>query len=217
MLTELKKFINLPLSRKLQFFSSAYHKLKTQAYYKLMFKKMGKKSVIKNPLFLTPEYISIGENVFIRDDARLECVVEKDEQKFMPHLIIEDGVSIEQRVHITSADILVIGKNTMISFDVSIQDTDHEYEDLNLPISNQPLKVQKTHIGENCFIGSGAKIQAGTILGKHCVVGTNAVVRGTFPDYCVIVGVPAKIVKRYDEKSRMWKKTNNKGEFLDEI
>lgn len=62
-----------------------------------------------------------------------------------------------------------------------------------------------------------AVIQAGTILGKQCIVGSNAVVRGHFPDYCVIVGVPARIVKRYDDKSGVWKKTNNKGEFLDEI
>ena len=33
----------------------------------------------------------------------------------------------------------------------------------------------------------------------------------------MIVGIPARIVKRYDEKSAVWKKTNSKGEFLDEI
>lgn len=126
-------------------------------------------------------------------------------------------MTIQQRCHITAATTLVIGKNTMISFDVSIQDTDHEYEDLSMPVGNQPLIVKKTQIGENCFIGSGAKIQAGTILGKHCVVGTNAVVRGTFPDYSVIVGVPARIVKRYDEKIGVWKKTDKNGEFVDEI
>jgi acetyltransferase-like isoleucine patch superfamily enzyme len=98
-----------------------------------------------------------------------------------------------------------------------MQDTDHEYQDLSMSVGKQPLMIKKTQIGENCFIGSGAKIQAGTILGRHCVVGSNAVVRGTFPDYSVIVGAPARIVKRYDEKSQKWKKTNNKGEFIDEI
>lgn len=217
MLTKIKKLLNSPLSRKLQFLSSTYHKIKTQTFYKLIFKQLDSKSVIKSPLFITPEFISVGHGVYIWNDARIEAISNYEYESFNPHIIIEDGVSLQQRCHITAADTLIIGKNTLISFDVSIQDTDHEYQDLNLSIINQPLKVQKTHIGTNCFIGSGAKIQAGTTLGKHCVVGTNAVVRGTFPDYCVIVGVPAKIVKRYDEKSRMWKKTNNKGEFLDEI
>ena len=217
MLTKIKKFLNLPLSRKLQFLSNTYHKIKTQIFYKLFFKNIGNNSSIRSPMLLTPEFISLGKNVTIWNNARIEGITLYAHKNFNPHIIIEDGVSMQQRCHITAADTLVIGKNAMISFDVSIQDTDHEYEDLTLPIGNQPLIVRKTQIGENCFIGSGVKIQAGTILGRHCVVGTNAVVRGVFPDYCVIVGVPAKIVKRYDEKSGMWKKANNKGEFLDDI
>lgn len=217
MLNKLKKFINLPLSRKLQFFSRTYHKIKTQTFYKMMFKNIGAKSVIKKPLFLTPEYISVGSGCYIWNDARIEAITSYAHESFNPHIVLEDGVTIQQRCHITAADILIIGKDTAILFDVMITNIDHEYEDLSMPVGNQPLMVKKTQIGENCFIGSGAKIQAGTILGRHCVVGTNAVVRGTFPPYCVIVGVPAKIVKRYDEKSQKWKRTNNKGEFLDEI
>ena len=217
MLTKLKKFINLPLSRKLLFISNTYHKIKTQTFYKLIFKDMGSKSVIKKPLIVTPEFISVGSAVYIWDDARIEGISFYEKDIFMPHIIIEDGVSIQQRCHITAADTLIIGENSLLSFDVSIQDTDHEYKDLTIPVGNQPIRVQKTVIGKNCFIGSGAKIQAGTILGNHCVVGTSAVVRGAFPDFCVIVGVPAKIVKRYDEKSCIWKRTNSKGEFLDEI
>ncbi|KLE04688.1 acetyltransferase [Aliarcobacter butzleri L353] len=216
MLAKLKKLINLPLSRKLQFFASKYYRLKTQTFYKLMFKSMGVKSVIKKPMFLTPEYISIGSNCYIWNDARIEAVSSYANESFNPHIILEDGVTIQQRCHITSADTLRIGKDATILFDVMITDIDHEYEDLSIPVGNQPLIVKKTQIGENCFIGSGAKIQAGTILGKHCVVGTNAVVRGHFPDNCVIVGVPAKIVKRYDEKSGVWRKTDKYGEFVDE-
>ena len=218
MLTKIKKFMNLPISRKLQFLSATYHKLKTQTFYKMVFKSMGSRSVIKNPMFITPEYIFIGKDVHISHDARIEGIGNWGKnQIYNPKIIFEDGVSFEQRCHITSADRLIIGKNTIALFDVMITNIDHEYEDLSIPVRKQPLIIKKTQIGENCFIGSGAKIQAGTILGRHCVVGTNAVVRGNFPDYSVIVGVPAKIVKRYDEVSRKWKKTNSKGEFLDEI
>jgi hypothetical protein len=45
-------------------------------------------------------------------------------------------------------------------------------------------------------------------------VGTNAVVRGTFPDYCVLVGAPARIVKRYDAISGIWRRTAPDGSFL---
>ena len=52
----------------------------------------------------------------------------------------------------------------------------------------------------------GAAIMAGTVLGKQCVVGANAVVRGTFPDFCVIVGAPARIVKKYNPDTQKWEK-----------
>ena len=54
------------------------------------------------------------------------------------------------------------------------------------------------------FIGYGAAIQAGTILGRHCIVGTNAVVRGIYDDYSVIVGVPARVVKKYNKNNNKW-------------
>jgi len=206
----MKKFINFPLSKKLRILSYLYYYLKTQIVYKLMFRSLGSRSVIRPPLLLTPECISIGRGVYIFDDARIEGISSYANKSFSPHIVLEDGVILNQRCHITAADTLVIGKNTTISFDVSIQDTDHEYEDLSLPILKQPIKVSKTQIGENCFIGSGAKIQAGTILGRHCVVGTNAVVRGHFPDYCVIAGVPARIIKQYNPTTNIWERVDPK-------
>lgn len=36
------------------------------------------------------------------------------------------------------------------------------------------------------------------------MVGANAVVKGEFPDYCVIAGVPAVVVKKYDFETESW-------------
>lgn len=54
------------------------------------------------------------------------------------------------------------------------------------------------------FIGFGTSIQAGTILGKNVIVGANSFVRGSFPDYTIIGGVPAKILKIYDHTTKEW-------------
>jgi acetyltransferase-like isoleucine patch superfamily enzyme len=217
LMIKIKKFMSYPLSKKFRVVNNIYYLIKSQLFYKFFFKSIGKNSIIKNPLLLSPEYISMGKNVYILDDARIEGVEHYHGVDFKPHIIIEDGVIMNQRCHITAADTLIIGENTTISFDVMITNVDHEYEDLSLSIIKQPLVVKKTEIGKNCFLGGGVKIQAGTILGRHCIVGTNAVVRGVFPDYCVIVGIPAKIVKRYNSKTEKWEKTNAKGEFIDEI
>lgn len=89
---------------------------------------------------------------------------------------------------------------------VCITNIDHEYADIDESVLTQGIKVTDTKIGDGCFIGFGAVIQAGTTLGTHCVVGANAVVRGTFSDYSVIVGALARIVKRYNAKTKQWEK-----------
>lgn len=209
-----KRFLNWPLSRKIQYVGSIYWRLKSKVIYQYMFEKIGSKCIIKNPLFITPEFINLGDNVIIWDDARIEAIDHYGEQVFNPKIIIEDGVTIQQRCHITAADKLVIGANSLISFDVMIQDSEHQYTEPNLPVAIQPLIIRQTRIGENCFIGSGAKIQAGSRLGKHCIVGSNSVVKGIFPDYCVIAGVPARIIKRFDIDACIWRKTDFKGNFV---
>ncbi|MFH0709181.1 MAG: acyltransferase [Pseudomonadota bacterium] len=182
--------------------------------YKHFLKECGKSTIIKTPMFWMPEYMSIGKNVLIWPSCRIEAINRYGKEEYTPHIIIGDYVNIQQNCHITAADELRIGNETTISFGVSIQDTDHEYQQINVNILQQPLLVKKTTIGENCFIGSGAKILAGTVLGRQCIVGANAVVRGIFPDYCVIAGIPAKIIKRYNLETKEWARTNAIGEFV---
>jgi len=208
------KFLGLPFSRKLEYIEYLMYKFKTQIMYKYIFKAIGKNSVIKSNIFITPEFISVGKNITIGHDARIEGINAFAGNIYYPNIILEDGVSFQQRCHITAADTLIIGKNTIASFDVMITDIDHEYKEIGIPIGEQQLRVNKTYIGEKCFLGAGVKIQAGTILGKQCIVGSNSVVRGIFPDYCVIVGTPARIIKRYNEKNMKWERTDSKGAFI---
>ena len=51
-----------------------------------------------------------------------------------------------------------------------------------------------TEIGDNCFIGMNSVILMGTRIGNNTIVGAGSVVKGRFPDNCVIVGNPAKVV-----------------------
>ena len=214
MIKKIVKFIKLPFSRKNQYLTMLFNKLKTSLWYKSRMLACGSNTVINNPLFWTPENISCGNNVYIWPGSRFEAVRKYKDANYSPKLIIGDRTSFQQHCHITFANKLIIGHDVTISFGVSIQDTDHEYSKIDTNILNQDLTVKRTKIGDYCFIGSGAKIQAGTILGKQCIVGTNAVVRGYFPDYCVIVGVPGRIIKRYNIDTNKWEKTDKKGDFI---
>lgn len=172
--------------------------------YNLFFKRIGFFSYMGPPIFLKgTRNICIGNRVRIFPHYRMETYNQGS-------ITIEDNCSIGQRFHVTAANRLRIGKNSTISFDVMVTDIDHNYENLGVAIHSQGFKISSTQIGENCFIGSGAKIQAGTILGNHCVVGANSVVRGSFPDYTVIAGVPARIVKQYCFTTNEWIKYGTK-------
>ncbi|POR19567.1 lipopolysaccharide biosynthesis protein [Flavobacterium columnare] len=144
--------------------------------------------------------IFIGRRVRIYPHVRLE-VHGADSR-----LIIQDNVAIGQNVHITTGSKLIIGKSSTILANVFITDIDHNYQKIGVPVLEQKKIISKTEIGENCFIGIGAAIQAGTVLGKQCVVGANSVVRGQFEDYSVIVGSPGRVVKRYNIESQKWEK-----------
>ncbi|MGC9195161.1 MAG: serine O-acetyltransferase [Syntrophobacteraceae bacterium] len=51
-------------------------------------------------------------------------------------------------------------------------------------------------IGDDCYIGAGAKVIGGVKLGDKTMVAPNAVVRKSFPDGCCLIGgVPAKFIK----------------------
>jgi len=121
-------------------------------------------------------------------------------------IIFEDGISIGQNLHIVSGGKLLIGSNTTISSNVLITNIDHGYEIIDVHIMQQPIQIKETIIGSNCFIGAGVMILPGTHLGKQCIVGSNSVVKGKFPDYSVIVGAPAKVVKHYDCQLHEWVK-----------
>ena len=124
-------------------------------------------------------------------------------------IVIKDNTSIGQNVHITSdGEALIIGENNTILGNTFITNIDHEYKEIGVHIMDQKRTVKTTSIADNCFIGYGSCIQAGTVLGKQCVIGANAVVRGTFSDYSVIVGVPGRVVKCYDFEANEWIRVN---------
>ncbi|PWJ70929.1 acetyltransferase-like isoleucine patch superfamily enzyme [Ruminococcaceae bacterium R-25] len=101
-----------------------------------------------------------------------------------------------------------IGENTAIGGNTKILDNDFhpiEAETRNKLLADKnggdsdlvPAKPIK--IGKNCFIGCNAIILKGTELGDGCVVGAGAVVSGKFEADSVIVGNPARVIKKVGE------------------
>ena len=166
--------------------------------FRPFFGSLGVSSYIGRTVFLyRPRRIHIGKRVRLFPGLRAEAHGDG-------RIYFHDNIAVGQGLHIAAMGDLHIGSGTLISGDVMITDMDHTYSDPSRPIHEQQMRYSRTSVGVNCFIGSGARIQAGTVLGDGCVVGANAVVRGNFPPHSVIVGAPAKIVKLYNADTNQW-------------
>jgi acetyltransferase-like isoleucine patch superfamily enzyme len=165
----------------------------------------GKNVQIKNPCrILGRKYIYLGDNVSILDYARIEAIEQWNDKRYSPKIIIGNNVSIGQGLHLTCANEVEIQDGCEITPYCMITDIDHGYDDIEKSVSKHNLIVNKTLIGRNAFLGTGAKIMAGVKIGEHSIVGANSVVTKDIPDYCVAAGVPARIIKRYNFETESW-------------
>lgn len=120
---------------------------------------------------------------------------------------ISEGTEIGERCRISIANSLKIGKKVLLSPNIYITDCDHEYRDANVAVIDQGVnqKNQNVSIGDGSYIGINSVIVGNVSIGKHCVIGANSVVTKNVPDYCVAVGSPAKVIRKYDFEISEWK------------
>jgi len=181
-----------------------YHAFICTVFYKPLFKKMGKNSVIVKPLkFTYPENITIGKNIYI---AHLSWLLTLQVSSKVPELIIDDGAKIGHFNHITCVNRIYIGKNVLTADKVYISDNLHGYEDVEKPICDQPVFSKgEVSIGDETWIGENVSIIS-VCIGKHCVIGSNSVVTRDIPDFSVAAGVPARIIKQYNKDTGKWER-----------
>lgn len=149
-----------------------------------------------------PASIYLGQRVLIRPGARLEVVPVTPGAEPTGRLNIGDGTQLEDMVTISAAGTLYIGRNCLISSFVTITDNDHSrggpdvernvYGDAR--VLDQPQVVEETRIGNNVWIGTGAVILKGVIVGDAATIGANAVVTRAVPAGATVGGVPAKVL-----------------------
>jgi Acetyltransferase (isoleucine patch superfamily) len=169
---------------------------------------LGKGSCIQRQLMIHgKKNIYIGEKVYIRPGARIETISEwKLGEGYTPFLSIGNRVNIEQGVHITCADKIVIENDVVILSNVLITDINHSYQNIDTPFLAQPLEVKAVHIGQYSVIGSGARILPGVNIGKNVIIGANAVVTKSVSDYTIVAGIPAQVIRKYNFETREWER-----------
>jgi acetyltransferase-like isoleucine patch superfamily enzyme len=150
-----------------------------------------------------PEYISIDKAYVGRWCWIYAMTCDSAEHSYEPEIVIGRGTAIYDFCHITCATKLTIGESVLINYGVLITDSAHVYSDPATPIMKQGLASRPISIGDGSWLGEHAAI-VGCSVGRHCVVGANAVVTHDVPDYCVVAGAPARIIKRLDTETGLW-------------
>lgn len=168
------------------------------------FAAFGKGSWIVPPARIeVPAYISIGEGVIIHEHAWMSVVPAVP--GITPRFVVGDGTHIDRLCHIACVGDIEIGPECLIGERVLIGDTYHLYDDPDVAIIHQPMaQPRKVTIGRGCHIGLGAMIMHGVTLGEQAYVGAGAVVTADVPERTVVVGNPARAVRRYDACTGQW-------------
>jgi acetyltransferase-like isoleucine patch superfamily enzyme len=151
-------------------------------------------------------FISIGNSVIIGRDAWLN--IPNDSNSDGPRLVLGDGCDIGRRCGIAAKNRVHIERNVIFAPSSLVMDHNHAYQSPDVPIKHQGLTDGGTiRIEEGSWIGFGAAVVCSSgelVIGKHSVIGANALVTRSIPPYSVVSGNPGRVVKQLDPATEQW-------------
>ena len=115
--------------------------------------------------------VKIGENCHLNPYALID-------------LMYPELVTIENNVTLGSFSMLFAHNNPTAN--------------LFLKQGDYPRKTGKIHIKSGAVINPGAIITLGVTIGENSIISSGSVVTQDIPDYCVVVGNPARVIKKID-------------------
>ena len=166
------------------------------------FRRFGHGSMIAFPptVIYGEGRIEIGEGTTIGPLASLSAGMPSQADLRGDSVItIGDRCMLGKGIGIVGHERIEIGDDIWTGHYVYVTDQNHGYEDLDLPIGAQMWKNEPVSIGSGSWLGHGAVVLPGSRVGRHVVIAAGAVVAGIeVPDYSVVAGVPARVVRKYE-------------------
>lgn len=181
-------------------------KIIKELFFRPRLAEIGQNSFILLPRKITnKKFVKIGRDCQIGRSLVLEPITSHGAQRFNPNIIIGNDVYIGRYCQIFSIDSVVIEDGCVLSEYIYISDSAHGFDpDGGLIMQQDLVSKGPIHIGKNSFLGYGVSLMPGVSLGKNCVVGINSVVTRSFPDFSMIAGTPAKLIKTYCVDRKQW-------------
>ena len=151
--------------------------------------------------------ISLGNSVSLKEYVWLNPAT--DDPTGKPTIIVGDNCHIGFGSIISAKNQILLERNVLVGQMVIVVDHNHTYEDVTAPILDQGINGGGTiRICEGTWIGHGAAIicpRGELTIGRNCVVAANSLVMRSIPDYSVVSGNPATIVRQYDPERQAWR------------
>jgi acetyltransferase-like isoleucine patch superfamily enzyme len=96
-----------------------------------------------------------------------------------------------------------IGRECIVADRVMLIDFDHGVVEVERPIRLQGIYKRDVRVGHNVWIGYGACILRGVLVGDNSIVGTSTVVTRDVPENAVVGGSPARVIRMREAPERM--------------
>jgi len=137
--------------------------------------------------------IRVGNGVFLGRGTILSC---KDGD-----ITLGDHVNIGFHSEIFSGSSVTVGRHGLFAAYTYLVGGGHEFARADVPVIEQQRRSRGITLGEDVWLGAGAKVMDGVRIGDHVVVGAGAVVTDDLPSGTVAVGVPARVVRSRETAS----------------
>lgn len=141
--------------------------------------------------------IELGSGCLLGPYVSLSAGVSPLDIRDGPVVRIGDRCLIGKGTGIVGHQLIEIGDDVWTGHHVYITDANHGYQDIDVPIGRQFAPPRPVRIGSASWLGHGTIVVGGVTIGRHVVIGAGSVVTDDVPDYCVAVGNPARVIRRY--------------------
>ena len=117
------------------------------------------------------------------------------------NITLKKNAEITNNCFLLAKDKITIGENSTLAYQTTILTSSNPNGPHNTLMKLYPKMNAPVTIGDNSWIGARALILPGVKIGNFCVVAAGSVVTKDVPDYSVVGGVPAKVIKMLDPKT----------------
>lgn len=118
---------------------------------------------------------------------------------------IGDNCFIGRRNFFSSGKKIEIGHYVLTTIDCKFVCSSHITDNPLVPyITSGTTSNESIRVGANCFFGAGAMVLGNLSIGHGSVIGANSLVIGDVPPFSVVVGSPARILRRYSFSRQSW-------------